>query len=63
METQERQIPSVYIVLLVQFMVGICLFISLLYGQRALIILTLLILGIAIGTNLWSRLSLSGIGF
>lgn len=63
METQERQIPSVYIVLLVQFMVGICLFISLLYGQRELIILTLLILGIAIGTNLWSRLSLSGIGF
>jgi len=33
------------------------------YGQRELTILSLLILGLAIGTNLWSRLSLSGIQF
>jgi uncharacterized protein (DUF58 family) len=34
---------------------------SLLYGQRELTILAVLILGITIGTNLWSRLILSGI--
>ena len=61
MKTLERQIPSLYIVWLVQFMVGICLFISLLYRQKELTVLTLLVLGIMIGTNLWSRLSLSGI--
>jgi uncharacterized protein (DUF58 family) len=61
METLERQIPSVYIVRMVQFLVIICLFISLLYGQRELTILALLVLGITIGTNLWSRLSLSGV--
>ena len=61
METLERRISSVFIVQLVQFMVGVCLFISLLYGQRDLTILSLLVLGITIGTNLWRRLSLSGI--
>jgi uncharacterized protein (DUF58 family) len=61
METQEIRLSSVYIVRLVQFMVGVCLFISLLYGQRELTILALLVLGFTIGTNLWSRLSLSGI--
>jgi uncharacterized protein (DUF58 family) len=44
-----------------QLIVGICLFISLLYGQRDLTVLALIVLGITIGTNLWSRLSLSGI--
>jgi len=63
METQERQVPSVYIVRPVQFLVGVCLFISMRYGQQELTTLALLILGIAIGTNLWSRLSLSGIRF
>jgi uncharacterized protein (DUF58 family) len=61
METLEDQLSSVYIVRLVQFMVGVCLFLSLLYGQRELTTLALLVLGITIGTNLWSRLSLSGI--
>jgi uncharacterized protein (DUF58 family) len=61
METTESQLSSVYIVPLVQFMVGVCLFLSLLYGQRELTILAVLILGITIGTNLWSRLILSGI--
>lgn len=61
METLESRLPSVYIIRLVQFMVGVCLFISLLYGQRELTILALLVLGITIGTNLWSRLSLSRI--
>jgi uncharacterized protein (DUF58 family) len=61
MQTPESRLPSVFIVRLVQFMVGICLFIALVYGQRDLTILALLVLGIGIGTNLWSRLSLSGI--
>jgi uncharacterized protein (DUF58 family) len=61
METLESRLPSVFIVRLVQFLVGVCLFISLLYRQRDLTILTLLVLGITLGTNLWSRLSLSGI--
>ena len=61
METLERELPSVFIVLLLQFMVGVCLFIALLYGQRELTLLSLLVLGITIGARLWSRLSLLGI--
>ena len=61
METLESRLPSVYTIRLVQFMVVVCLFISLLYGQRELTILALLVLGITIGTNLWSGLSLSRI--
>jgi uncharacterized protein (DUF58 family) len=61
METLERAIPSVFIVPLTEFMVGICVFIALLYGQRELTLLGLLVLGITIGARLWSRLSLSGI--
>jgi uncharacterized protein (DUF58 family) len=61
METLESRLPSVFIVRLVQFLVGVCLFFALLYSQRDLTILALLVLGITIGTNLWSRLSLSGI--
>ena len=61
METLEGRLASVYVIRLVQFMVAVCLFTSLLYGQRDLTILALLVLGIMTGTNLWSRLSLSGI--
>jgi uncharacterized protein (DUF58 family) len=61
METLESRLPSVFIIPLVQIMVGVCLFISLLYGQRDLTMLALLVLGITIGTKLWSRISLSGI--
>ena len=61
METLESRLPSLFIVRPVQFLVGVCLFISLLYGQRDLTILALLVLGITILTDLWSRLSFSGI--
>jgi len=61
METIEDRLPSVFIIPLMQLIVGVCLFISLLYDQRDLTILALIVLGITIGTNLWSRLSLSGI--
>ncbi len=61
METMEDRLPSVFVIPLMQLIVGVCLFISLLYYQRELTILALIVLGITIGTNLWSRLSLSGI--
>ena len=61
METMQDRLPSLFIIPLMQLIVGICLFISLLYGQRDLTVLALIVLGITIGTNLWSRLSLSGI--
>jgi uncharacterized protein (DUF58 family) len=61
METLERATPSIFVVPLMEFMVGICVFIALLYGQRELTLLGLLLLGITFGARLWSRLSLSGI--
>jgi uncharacterized protein (DUF58 family) len=61
MEARESRLPSIFIVPLVQILVGGCLFIALLHGQRDLTTLALLVLGITIGARLWSRLSLSGI--
>jgi hypothetical protein len=61
METLQRPLASVFIVPLKEFMIGVCLFIALLFGQQELTLLTLLILGITVGTRLWSRLSLSGV--
>jgi uncharacterized protein (DUF58 family) len=61
METMEDRLPSVFIIPLMQFIVGVCLFIALLLGQRNLTLLAFLVLGITIGTNLWSRRSLSRI--
>ncbi len=61
MEALESRVPSLFIVPLMQFLVGVFLFIALLHGQRDLTTLALLVLGITIGARLWSRLSLSGI--
>jgi uncharacterized protein (DUF58 family) len=61
METLESRLPSIFIVPLMQFLVGVCLFIALLHGQRDLTVLAFLVLGITIGARVWSRLSLSGI--
>jgi len=63
MEAPETRIPSIFIIPLMQFLVGICLFIALLNGQRDLTVLALLILGIMTGARLWSRLGLSGIRY
>jgi uncharacterized protein (DUF58 family) len=63
MQTLESRLPSVFIIPLVQFLVGVCLFISLLYGQRALTMLGLLVLGITFGTRLWSKLSFAAIRY
>lgn len=61
METMESRSSSLFIHPLVEFLVGVCLFIALLHGQRDLTLLAFLILGITIGARLWSRLSLSRI--
>ena len=44
-----------------QFIVGLLLFIALLHGERNLTILALLVLGMASGAKLWTRMSLSGL--
>jgi len=63
MEAPETRLPSIFIVPLMQFLVGLCLFVALLNGQRDLTVLALLVLGIMIGARLWSRLGLSGIRY
>jgi uncharacterized protein (DUF58 family) len=61
MEGQDRGVPTIFIVPLIQFFVGVLLFIALLHGQRDLIVLSLLVLGVVFGSKLWTRISLSGI--
>ncbi len=63
METSDRPVPSLFMVPLTLFFVGVLLFIALFYGHRDLTILTLLVLGLATGSKLWSRISLSGIRY
>ena len=61
MDPLESRLPSIFIVPLVQILVGICLFIALIHGQRDLTVLALLVLGVTVGARLWGRLSPSGI--
>jgi len=61
MEAQEGRLPSLFITLPIQIIVASLLFIALLVAQRNLAILTLIVLGLTIGTRLWSRMSLSGV--
>ena len=61
MEGQDRGVPTIFVIPLMQFFVGLLLFIALLNGLRDLAVLTLLVLGLVFGTKLWSRISLSGI--
>ncbi len=61
MEEQERGVPTIFVIPLIQFFVGLFLFIALLNGQRDLTVLTLLVLGMVFGAKLWTRISLSGI--
>jgi len=63
MESLESREPSLFIIPLIQFLVGICLFISLLYGLRDLTVVGLFVLGITLGARLWSKLSLRGIRY
>ena len=61
MEGQDRGVPTIFVVPLMQFFVGLLLFIALLHGQRDLVVFSLLVLGVVFGAKLWARISLSGI--
>jgi uncharacterized protein (DUF58 family) len=61
METQESEVSTLLIIPLMQFFAGVLLFIALLNRTWELVMLTLLVLGMARGAKLWSRMSLSGI--
>jgi hypothetical protein len=61
METQEYEVSTLLTIPLSQFLVGVLLCIALLNGERALAMLTLLLLGLVSGTKRWSKMSLSGI--
>lgn len=63
MEPQEERLSTVYTVSLVLFLVGVLLFLSLLHGQRDMVLLTILILAVAAGTKAWSLMSLSGLTY
>jgi len=61
MESQESRLPSLFILPLIQFFVGIFLFIALLHSQRDLALLAILLLSLMFIAALWSRISLIGI--
>jgi uncharacterized protein (DUF58 family) len=61
MDAQDRGVPTIFAIPLMQFIVGSLLFIALLHGERDLTILSLLVLGMVFGAKLWTRISLSGI--
>ncbi len=63
MDGQDRGVPSLFTITLIQFFVGVLLFIALLYGHRDLTVLTLLVLGVISGARLWARMSLSGLKY
>ena len=55
------RLPSAFILPVVLSIVGLFLFMALLNGQRDLTVLTLVVLAMAAGANIWSRLSGTGI--
>ncbi|HME45706.1 MAG TPA: DUF58 domain-containing protein [Syntrophorhabdales bacterium] len=59
MDTVDRRVPSLFIIPLVLGFVGVLLFIALLYGQRDLITVSLMLFGVVVGAKLWSRWSLA----
>jgi len=61
MVSQDRGVPTIFAIPLMQFIVGLLLFIALLHGERNLTIFALLVLGMVSGAKLWTRISLSGI--
>lgn len=61
MEAQIQRVPSLFMISLTQFLVGLLLFVALLNGQRDLVVLSLLVLCLATGARLWAATSLSGI--
>lgn len=58
---KDNRVASVFAIPLVQFLVGVLLFLALLDSQRTLIVAAVLILGLMTLANIWSRLSLFGV--
>lgn len=58
MEEQEGREPSLFIIPLMQFFVGLALLIALLNGQRELAVWALLVIGMGVAAKIWSRWSL-----
>ncbi|MBN1254465.1 MAG: DUF58 domain-containing protein [Deltaproteobacteria bacterium] len=63
MEAWEERLPSLFIIPLVLVAVGLFFFIALLYNQRDLICLAILIFGVVGGAKIWGRTSFSGITY
>jgi uncharacterized protein (DUF58 family) len=61
MQAQETGVSSFFAIPIMQFFVGALLLIALLNGQRDLIVLTLLVLGVMVGARLWTQRSLVGL--
>ena len=61
MDAVDRRVSSLFIIPLVLAFVGVLLFIALLYGQRDLTIVSLMLFGVVAGAKLWTRWSLVGI--
>ncbi len=61
MDRIDRRVSSLFLIPLTLAFVGILLFVGLLNGQQDLTILSLILLGIVVGTKLWTRWSFSGI--
>lgn len=61
MEATNHRIPSIFLTLPVLFLTALLLIVALVYKQRDLSILSLLILGAAGGAKLWTTLGRSGI--
>ncbi len=61
MSVADRGLPSLFLIPLTLFIVGLFLFMALLNGQRDLTVLSLILFGVAAGTKLWSLWSLDGI--
>ena len=61
MALQDRGVPTLLVIPLIQFIVLLLLFMALLYGQRDLALLTILILCFVGGAWLWTKASLFGL--
>ncbi len=61
MALQDRGVPTLLIIPLIQFVVILLLFVALLYGQRDLALLTILMLCFVGGAWLWTKASLFGL--
>lgn len=63
MALQDRGVPTILVIPLIQFVVLLLLFVALLYGQRDLALLAILMLCFVGGAWLWTKASLFGLTF